>query len=107
MNQLFVGNTLPLFERVFADLEAQQVAILLVRDISLNMALPCRISVYPDAGKALIGMIPSSEMLQSISSDLGLVATAQQVDVFTSAMIKQAPLLSERESGEVRQEGAL
>jgi hypothetical protein len=50
-----LGNTLPVFERVRADLEAQQVAMLLALDISLNMALPCRISVYTDAGQAQSG----------------------------------------------------
>jgi uncharacterized protein (DUF302 family) len=43
--------------RVFEVCNPQQAAKVLKTDMSLNMALPCRISVYTEAGQTRIGMI--------------------------------------------------
>ena len=81
--------------RVFEVCNPQQAAKVLGRDMSLNMALPCRISVYTDAGQTRIGMIRPGEMLHALSSDPELVDVAQQVDAATSAMINDAALRTE------------
>jgi uncharacterized protein (DUF302 family) len=81
--------------RVFEVCNPQQAAAVLGRDMSLNMALPCRISVYTDAGQTRIGMIRPGEMLHVLSSDPQLLDVAQQVDASTSAMINDAALQTE------------
>lgn len=78
--------------RVFEVCNPQQAAKVLGRDMSLNMALPCRISVYTDVGQTRIGMIRPGEMLQALSSDPELIDVAQQVESSTSAMINDAAL---------------
>jgi uncharacterized protein (DUF302 family) len=89
--------------RVFEVCSPQQAAKVLAHDMSLNMALPCRISVYTDAGQTLIGMIRPSEMLHALSSDPELIDLARQVDTSTSAMIKDAAVESELASHSAHQ----
>lgn len=81
--------------RVFEVCNPQQAAKVLDSDMSLNMALPCRISVYTDAGQTRIGMIRPSEMLHALSSNPELFDVAQQVEASTSAMINDAALYTE------------
>ena len=78
--------------RVFEVCNPQQAASVLGRDMSLNMALPCRISVYTDSGQTRIGMIRPGEMLRALSSDPQILDVAQQVDASTSEMINDAAL---------------
>lgn len=91
--------------RVFEVCNPQQAAKLLGHDMSLITALPCRISVYTDAGQTWIGMIRPSVMLHAVSTDPELNDVGQQVDASTSAMINEAALLAEHVSEEVREEG--
>jgi uncharacterized protein (DUF302 family) len=88
---------------VFEVCNPQQAAKVLERDIALNMALPCRISVYTDVGQTRIGMIRPGEMLQALSADPQLIDVAQEVDASTSAMINEAALLPERVGEEAHQ----
>jgi len=81
--------------RVFEVCNPQQAAAVLGRDMSLNMALPCRISVCTDSGQTRIGMIRPGEMLHVLSSDPQLLDVAHQVDASTSAMINDAALQTE------------
>ena len=81
--------------RVFEVCNPQQAAAVLGRDMSLNMALLCRISVYTDSGQTRIGMIRPGEMLHVLSSDPQLLDVAHQVDASTSAMINDAALQTE------------
>jgi len=73
--------------RVFEVCNPQQAAQVLAADMALNMALPCRISVYTESGKTRIGMIRPEAMLSSLSSDPGLADVAHQVEVSTMAII--------------------
>ncbi len=41
-------------------------------DMRLNMALPCRISVFTEKGVTKIGMIKPGQMLAALSSDADL-----------------------------------
>ncbi len=92
--------------RVFEVCNPRQAVLALEGDISLNVALPCRISVYTDAGQTLIGMIQPGEMPRSLAKDPEIINLTQQVKAFALAMINQAALLAERVSDEARQGGA-
>jgi uncharacterized protein (DUF302 family) len=76
--------------RVFEVCNPQQAARVLRNDMALAMALPCRISVYTEAGQTRIGMIRPEGMLRSLSSDPELMEVARQVEDATTAMIKAA-----------------
>jgi hypothetical protein len=82
--------------RVFEVCNPQQAAQVLAADMALNMALPCRISVYTESGKTHIGMIRPEAMLSSLSSDPGLADVAHQVEVSTMAIITDATAERER-----------
>lgn len=89
------GINFPESCRVFEVCNPQQAAKVLAHDMSLNMALPCRISVHTNAGQTLIGMIRPSEILHTLSSDPDLIDVAQEVDASTSSMINDAALQTE------------
>ena len=59
-------------------------------DMRLNMALPCRISVFTDNTKTKIGMIRPATMLSALSPDEALVQTAREVEDKTIQMIEEA-----------------
>jgi len=59
----------------------------LATDMRLNMALPCRISVYTEDGKTKIGFIKPAPMLEALSDDAGLREIAEEVE---QTMIKMA-----------------
>jgi len=59
-------------------------------DMRLNMALPCRISVYTEQGKVKIGMITPANILASLSDDARLQAVAAEVETATKKMIDEA-----------------
>ena len=56
----------------------------------LNMALPCRISVFTHQGKTQIGMIRPAQMLASLSQDPALAQVASDVEHATIRMIDLA-----------------
>ncbi len=56
----------------------------------LNMALPCRISVYTDKGQTRIGLIKPQPMLAALSQDPALAEVARQVEEQTIAMVDAA-----------------
>lgn len=62
----------------------------LTADMSLNMALPCRISVYSEEGQTKIGMIKPKAMLAAISDSPELMKVAEEVEEATIAIIEQA-----------------
>lgn len=59
-------------------------------DMQLNMALPCRISVWTEDGETKIGMIKPEKMLTDLSSDPRLMAVAKEVEQATKTMIDEA-----------------
>jgi len=92
-----IGNTLRgkgvAFEpqcRVFEVCNPLQAAKVMAADIRLNMALPCRISVYTEAGKTRIGMIKPAAILASLSQDPVLATVAREVEQQTMRMIDEA-----------------
>ena len=76
--------------RVFEVCNPQQAAQVLAADMALNMALPCRISVYTQAGQTHIGMIRPEAMLSALSSDPALADVARRVEASTMAIIQAA-----------------
>ena len=67
----------------------KQAAKVLATDMRLNMALPCRISVYTENGKTLIGMITPAQMLSGLSDDPVLVQVGKEVEQQTILMIDE------------------
>jgi uncharacterized protein (DUF302 family) len=76
--------------KVFEVCNPGQAAKVLSTDMRLNMALPCRISVYTERGKTMIGMIRPAPMLAALSQDATLVKVAQEVEAKTKKMMDEA-----------------
>ena len=66
----------------------KQAAAVLAADMGMNIALPCRISVYQDGGKTLIGMVRPTVLLASLSQSENLKTIAEQVEKDTIAIIE-------------------
>ena len=76
--------------KVFEVCNPMQAAKVLASDMRLNMALPCRISVFTDGSKTKIGLIRPEQMLASLSEDPALREVAHEVEVKTIQMIDDA-----------------
>lgn len=76
--------------RVFEVCNPGQAAKVLASDMRLNMALPCRISVFTDKGKTQIGLIRPVQMLSALSKDPALLQVAKEVENKTIQMIDEA-----------------
>jgi uncharacterized protein (DUF302 family) len=76
--------------KVFEVCSPSQAAKVLATDMRLNMALPCRISVFSEKGQIKIGMIGPEKMLASLSDDPALVEVAKEVEEKTITMINEA-----------------
>jgi uncharacterized protein (DUF302 family) len=59
-------------------------------DMSMNMALPCRISVYEDSGITKIGMIKPKALLGILSNSDSLKNVADEVEKISIEIIEQA-----------------
>lgn len=76
--------------KVFEVCNPQQAARILAADMRLNMALPCRISVYTEHGRTHIGLIEPVAMLSMLSQDAGLLEVAREVQEKTIQMIDES-----------------
>lgn len=76
--------------KVFEVCNPAQAAKVLATDMRLNMALPCRISVYTQDGKTRIGLIKPVPMLSALSDDPALVQVATEVQDKTIRMVDEA-----------------
>jgi uncharacterized protein (DUF302 family) len=76
--------------RVFEVCNPTQAGKVLSSDMRLNMALPCRISVYTEAGQTKIGLIRPAAMLAGLSQEPQLRAVAEEVEAQTIAMVNAA-----------------
>jgi uncharacterized protein (DUF302 family) len=76
--------------KVFEVCNPGQAGKVLSTDMRLNMALPCRISVYTEQGKTMIGMIRPVPMLAALSQNASLVKVAQEVEAKTKKMMDEA-----------------
>ena len=76
--------------KVFEVCNPGQASKVLANEMRLNMALPCRISVYTEKGKTMIGMIKPEQMLTMLSKDASLNKIAKEVEADMIKMIDEA-----------------
>ncbi|MDI1301886.1 MAG: DUF302 domain-containing protein [bacterium] len=76
--------------RVLEVCNPAQAAKVLSIDMRLNMALPCRISVYTEKGRTRLGLIKPAQMLTALSQDAALLEVAREVEEKTMQMIDAA-----------------
>jgi len=76
--------------KVFEVCNPGQAAKVLATDMRLNMALPCRISVFTDGGRTRIGLIKPVQMLSALSKDAALVQVAREVEDQAIRMVDEA-----------------
>lgn len=76
--------------KVFEVCNPVQAARVLSTDMRLNMALPCRISVFTENGKTQIGLIKPVQMLSALSQVAALTEVAQDVEDKTIKMVDEA-----------------
>lgn len=76
--------------KVFEVCNPAQAAKVLATDMRLNMALPCRISVFTEKGRTMLGLIRPEKMLSALSQDAALAGVAREVEDKTIQMIDEA-----------------
>lgn len=84
------GVELPHECRILDVCNPQQAARVLSADMGMNVALPCRISVYEDGGETRIGMVKPTAMLASLSDSHELKRVAEEVELAITRMIDAA-----------------
>ena len=84
------GFDLPSACRILEICNPKQAAAVLTADMGMNMALPCRISVYQDDGRTLIGMVRPTLLLAALSDSAELRTIAEQVEHDIIAIIEAA-----------------
>jgi uncharacterized protein (DUF302 family) len=76
--------------QVFEVCNPQQAAKVMAADMRLNMALPCRISVFSEKGTTKIGLIKPVPMLMGLVDNDELTQVAQAVEAKIIAMVDGA-----------------
>ena len=76
--------------RIYEVCNPGHAAQVLKSDMRLNMALPCRVSVYTEKGKTKIGFIEPVQMLSALSRDAALIKTAKEVEEAIVRMVEEA-----------------
>jgi uncharacterized protein (DUF302 family) len=76
--------------KIFEVCNPGQAAKVLSADMRLNMALPCRISVFTEKGETKIGLIKPGQMLAALSQDAALTQVAKEVEETTIQMVDEA-----------------
>jgi len=84
------GITLPNACKILEVCNPQRATEVLSHDMTLNLALPCRISVYQEGGKVKIGMVQPTALLALFPGADALRAVAQEVERETMRMIDEA-----------------
>ena len=67
-----------------------QAIHVLSQDIGMNVALPCRVSVYEDQGRTRIAMIKPTAMLSALSDSEELKTVARDVEAVLIKIIREA-----------------
>jgi len=76
--------------KIFEVCNPVQAGKVLATDMRLNMALPCRISVFTENGATKIGTIRPAQMLSMLSQDAALAHIANEVEAKILQMIDEA-----------------
>jgi uncharacterized protein (DUF302 family) len=84
------GHNLPNACHILEVCNPAQAAAVLSADMGMNVALPCRISVYEDHGKTLIAMVRPTILLAALSDSEELKTIADQVEADTIRIIDAA-----------------
>ena len=75
--------------RVFEVCNPHKAKEIMDVDMCLNLVLPCRISVYEENGKTLIGMIKPKSLLLLLSDSKSLLPVAEEVEETLIKIIQQ------------------
>jgi RNA polymerase-binding protein DksA len=75
--------------RIYEVCNPQQASKVLQRDMRLNAALPCRVSVFEDGGATRISTIRPSAMLGMLSQDPDLARVAAEVEATLGRIIDE------------------
>ena len=84
------GFSLPGECRVFEVCNPRQASEVLAVDMALNMVLPCRVSIYEDQGRTMIGMVPPTDLLPLVSVDPAIATSAREVEASMKRIIDDA-----------------
>jgi uncharacterized protein (DUF302 family) len=76
--------------RILEVCNPQRAVQVLTENMGMNMALPCRISVYQEQGKTKIGMIRPTALLALFPGAADLKTVAEDVERETMRMIDEA-----------------
>ena len=76
--------------RILEVCNPQRAVQVLVQNMAVNMALPCRISVYQEGGQTKIGMIRPTALLALFPGAAALKPVAEEVKRETIRMIDEA-----------------
>ncbi len=76
--------------KVFEVCNPVQAAKVLSIDMRLNMALPCRISVFTEKGETKIGLIKPVQMLSTLTQDVTLAQAAKEIEEKTIQIVDEA-----------------
>jgi uncharacterized protein (DUF302 family) len=76
--------------RILEVCNPQRAVQVLMGNMGMNMALPCRISVYQEQGKTKIGMIRPTALLALFPGAADLKTVAEDVERETIRMIDEA-----------------
>ncbi|MGA3208438.1 MAG: DUF302 domain-containing protein [Syntrophales bacterium] len=76
--------------KIFEICNPGHAAKVLANDMRLNLALPCRISVFREKGKTMIGLIKPTQILSALSQDAALAQVAKEVEEITIKMVDEA-----------------
>lgn len=76
--------------KIFEVCNPTQASKVLAIDMRLNMALPCRISVFTEMSKTKIGLIKPEKMLLALSQDSGLSQIAKEVEEVSIQIVNAA-----------------
>lgn len=84
------GVAFPNACRILEVCNPQRAVQVLTRNMTTNMALPCRISVYQEQGTTKIGMIRPTALLALFPGAADLKTVAEDVERETMRMIDEA-----------------
>jgi len=76
--------------RILEVCNPQRAVQVLTGNMTMNLALPCRISVYQEGGTTKIGMIRPTALLALFPGGAALKAVAEDVERETMRMIDEA-----------------
>ena len=76
--------------RVLEVCNPSQASQILHSDMKVNLALPCRISVYQDGDGTKIGMIEPTALVGLVSQTSDVWAAAEEVDETVAAIIDES-----------------